>query len=103
MRSSSRLMRGMVAGLALATLSLAGVGAAQAQAEPGAAGAGAKAGPPGAGTRQWLEAQRTGTQASPRVQRLPEAARTRALERYLDSFSHPIPETYFDRDRFEVR
>ncbi|ABI57498.1 DUF3613 domain-containing protein [Alkalilimnicola ehrlichii MLHE-1] len=53
-------------------------------------------------TRAWLALQRDGDQASTYVQGLPEAARTRALRRYLDSFTHPIPETYFDRDSFGV-
>lgn len=58
--------------------------------------------PAGEQTRAWLQLQRDGDQASAYVQGLPEAARTRALKRYLDSFTHPIPETYFDRDSFGV-
>ncbi|WP_019625165.1 DUF3613 domain-containing protein [Thioalkalivibrio sp. ALJT] len=54
------------------------------------------------GTRDWLAMQRDGAQASEHVQGLSEAARTRALGRYLDSFTHPIPEHYIDRGSFSV-
>ncbi|WP_018877724.1 DUF3613 domain-containing protein [Thioalkalivibrio sp. ALE28] len=59
--------------------------------------------PVGEATRDWLQVQRGGEQASPTTQGLPEAARTRALGRYLESFEHPIPETYFPRDSFGTR
>ncbi|WP_018937014.1 DUF3613 domain-containing protein [Thioalkalivibrio sp. ALJ24] len=57
---------------------------------------------PSAGARDWLSMQRGGEQASGHVQGLSEAARTRALRRYLDSFSHPIPPHYIDRDSFSA-
>lgn len=45
-------------------------------------------------TRQWLELQKNGHLASPNQQTLPGPAAARVYERYLNSFTHPIPE-YF--------
>lgn len=45
-------------------------------------------------TRQWLELQKNGHAASPHQQTLPGPAAAQIYERYLNSFSHPIPE-YF--------
>jgi len=105
MGCSDRCRRGEMVGLRLsaALLLVLAAGGAQAQAGQDTPGAGGQGAAPGSDTRQWLDLQRGGSQASPNVQRLPEAARTRALERYLESFGHPIPEDYFDRERFGVR
>lgn len=50
-------------------------------------------------TRALLDMQREGSAATDKGQSLPRAARARALERYLDSFAHPIPRR-FERDEF---
>jgi hypothetical protein len=55
--------------------------------------------PFGARTREWLGLQRrTSPDRTPRP--LPSEAETRAFQRYLESFSHPIPER-FELDRIE--
>jgi hypothetical protein len=71
-------------------------GGTDADAEPPISAAGI---PIGARTREWLDVQR---RASPdRTPRpLPSEAETRAFQRYLESFSHPIPER-FELDRIE--
>jgi hypothetical protein len=50
---------------------------------------------PGEATRGWLEMQRSGAQAavSPRQ---PGAVATRVYQRYLETFDHPVPESYFE-------
>lgn len=53
----------------------------------------------GASTREWLEMQRSGKAAGP-AQRLSGAAEARVYQRYLDSFTHPIPEFYSERESF---
>lgn len=82
-------------------LAVAAAGAARAEpgpSEPRAAST-AAAVPLGARTRAWLELQRQeGRERRPR--RLPLEAEGRALERYLQSFTHPIPEQ-FDLDRLD--
>lgn len=45
-------------------------------------------------TRQWLEMQKNGQAASSQNQTLPGPAAAQIYQRYLNSFSHPIPE-YF--------
>jgi hypothetical protein len=76
--------------------SLASAGA-DAHAQPAISAAGI---PFGARTREWLGVQgRTSPDRTPRP--LPSEAETRAFRRYLESFSHPIPER-FELDRFEV-
>lgn len=45
-------------------------------------------------TRQWLDLQKNGQQASSHKQTLSGPAAARVYQRYLDSFSHPIPEYY---------
>lgn len=45
-------------------------------------------------TRQWLELQKNGHAASPNKQTLPGPAAAQIYQRYLNSFTHPIPE-YF--------
>ncbi|MFC6671235.1 DUF3613 domain-containing protein [Marinobacterium aestuariivivens] len=49
-------------------------------------------------TRHWLELQRSGRQASPVQDRLAPAAADRVSKRMHDSFSHPIPEHFVDRE-----
>lgn len=46
---------------------------------------------------KWLQVQREGSQASSTPQRLSDAERELAHQRWLDSFSHPIPE-FYERD-----
>lgn len=53
----------------------------------------------GASTREVLELQRSGKAAGP-AQRLSGAAEARVYQRYLDSFTHPIPEFYTERESF---
>lgn len=53
----------------------------------------------GASTREALELQRSGKAAGP-AQRLSGAAEARVYQRYLDSFTHPIPEFYTERESF---
>lgn len=45
-------------------------------------------------TRQWLELQKNGQAASTHHQTLPGPAAAQIYQRYLNSFTHPIPE-YF--------
>lgn len=45
-------------------------------------------------TRQWLDLQKSGHAASSNQQILPGPAAAHVYERYLNSFTHPIPE-YF--------
>lgn len=53
---------------------------------------------PGEATRGWLEMQRSGAQAavSPRQ---PGAVATRVYQRYLETFDHPVPESYFEGEK----
>lgn len=53
----------------------------------------------GASTREWLDMQRSGKTAGP-AQRLSGAAEARVYQRYLESFTHPIPEFYTERESF---
>ncbi len=53
----------------------------------------------GAETRSWTELQASGAAASADARPQPGEVATRAYERYLQSFTHPIPEK-FDRDSF---
>lgn len=46
---------------------------------------------------EWLQVQREGSQASSTPQRLSVAEHERAHQRWLDSFTYPIPE-FFDRE-----
>lgn len=55
--------------------------------------------PVGTETRAWLDLQKGGTAASPAERSLPGEIADRQFERYANSFSQPIPET-FDRDSF---
>lgn len=64
----------------------------------GAAGA-ADGNDVGKATHEWLELQRSGKAAAP-AQRLSAPAEARAYRRYLDSFTHPIPEFYRERESF---
>lgn len=50
----------------------------------------------GAGARAWLELQASGRQAAPGPGQPGEAA-TRVWQRYLESFEHPIPETFLEQ------
>lgn len=64
----------------------------------GAAGAAENA-DVGPDTRQWLELQRSGKAAGP-AQRLSGPAQARIYQRYLEAFTHPIPEFYEERESF---
>jgi len=44
--------------------------------------------------KSWLELQSSGKAASPQAQPLSGPAMDRVHERYLKSFSHPVPPTY---------
>lgn len=55
--------------------------------------------PIGDSTRAWLDMQRSGKSAAP-AQRLSSAAESRVYARYLESFTHPIPEFYDERESF---
>lgn len=51
-------------------------------------------------SREWLQLQREGVEASPIQQRLPPAVQDRVYQRYLHAFEYPIPEHFYGRDRF---
>ncbi len=51
-------------------------------------------------TRDWLDLQRQGQQASKTDQNLAPAVEDRIYQRYLDSFEYPIPENFYSRDSF---
>lgn len=51
----------------------------------------------GEATRLWLDRQSQGSQASDKAQTLPGPAMERVYERYLKSYTHPIPE-HFERE-----
>ena len=53
-------------------------------------------------TREALALQREGRAAAP-TRPMPEPAAKRSYERYLESFSHPIPEQFDRNDGFDVR
>lgn len=55
--------------------------------------------PVGDQTNHWLDLQASGTAASPVERSLPGEIAERSVERYVESFSQPIPET-FDREGF---
>lgn len=52
-------------------------------------------------TAQLLEMQRSGNYASDKRTVLPGKAQKRIYERYLNSFSHPIPDNYISEDFVE--
>lgn len=52
-------------------------------------------------TAQLLEMQRSGNYASDKQTLLPGKAQKRIYERYLNSFSHPIPDSYISEDFVE--
>lgn len=52
----------------------------------------------GEATREWLRYQRSGDHASVSERPMPGDVAERVYQRYLQSFSHPIPET-FERER----
>lgn len=52
----------------------------------------------GEATRVWLQYQRSGDHASASERPMPGDVAERVYQRYLQSFSHPIPET-FERER----
>lgn len=49
-------------------------------------------------TANLLQLQRSGKFASRNEQRLPGRAQTKVYERYINSFGHPIPETYINEE-----
>ncbi|XKE44030.1 DUF3613 domain-containing protein [Halomonas organivorans] len=53
---------------------------------------------PGERVERLLESQRDGRLASARPQTLSGEVQSRIHRRYVDSFSHPIPDTYIDMD-----
>lgn len=53
----------------------------------------------GTQTREWMELQRSG-KAAGASQRLSGAAESRVYARYLESFTHPIPEFFKEREEF---
>ena len=68
-----------------------------ASAEPGRASAASPAAAEfGAQTRNWLELQRSGQAAAP-PRSVSGAVASRAYQRYLDSFGHPLP-AFFELD-----
>ncbi len=48
----------------------------------------------GSQTRQWLDMQREGSQASQQAQTLPGPVMDQVYQRYIKSFGHPIPDLY---------
>lgn len=90
--------------LLTAAAALALAGSAEAESPP----AGASSGAPtpesparvGERTKAWLALQRE-EKPGRNAHGLPRAARSRALERYLESFSHPIPDL-FDLEELEA-
>ena len=55
--------------------------------------------PIGDQTRHWIDLQASGTVASPEERPLPGEIAERSFERYAESFSQPIPDT-FEREGF---
>lgn len=53
---------------------------------------------PGEQTRHWLELQKKGQVSSPNSQALPGPAAAQIYQRYLNSFSHPIPEYFSETE-----
>ena len=51
----------------------------------------------GSQTRQWLNMQREGAQASQQAQTLPGPVMDQVYQRYIKSFGHPIPDLYEER------
>ena len=49
-------------------------------------------------TAQLLQLQRSGKVASRHEQTLPGEAQSKIYERYINSFGHPIPQTYINED-----
>jgi hypothetical protein len=76
-------------------------GPAQAEAEPEERGIAAATIPFGTRTREWLVLQQQGGPER-HARPLPPEAESHSFERYLKSFTHPIPER-FDLDRLDVR
>lgn len=94
MRDTSMGNRGLAARLALAALLLPVAAAAH---EPVVA----QGAPPlGAETRGWVELQQSNHAAMAAPRPMPGEVADRVYARYLDSFSHPIPET-FERESFK--
>lgn len=50
-------------------------------------------------TRQWLELQASGNASLGTIRPMPGEIADKVYQRYLDSYDHPLPET-FDRDSF---
>ncbi len=53
---------------------------------------------PGDNTRKWLELQRDGEQASTLPQPISGPVANKIYQRYQQSFTHPIPDTYTGDD-----
>jgi len=69
-------------------------GGASAADAPAAAEAAPRPPAGGEATRQWLDRQRQGSQASARAQPLSGPVLEQIHERYRKSFAHPIPERF---------
>jgi hypothetical protein len=61
--------------------------------------AGAGSAPLGAETRAWLELQRNGNASNATPRPMPGEVADKVYERYLNSFAHPIPDS-FSREQF---
>ncbi|MBZ5487046.1 DUF3613 domain-containing protein [Halomonas aquamarina] len=84
--------------MALGALLAGGMaGCAQPAGQPGEAAQSRMLGKGSTSADAWLQVQREGSQASPHEQRLSAAEQERASQRWLDSFTHPIPD-FFKRE-----
>lgn len=54
----------------------------------------------GEATRFWLQLQRSGQEASTTERPMPGEVAERVYQRYLESFTHPIPSTFEREDGF---
>lgn len=54
----------------------------------------------GQGTADLLRLQMSGKQASDNPQALPSAIQEKVVKRYVDSFDHPIPEYFYNKNTF---
>ncbi|MDA8260799.1 MAG: DUF3613 domain-containing protein [Betaproteobacteria bacterium] len=71
--------------LALAAVAVVSLSGSASAAKPDA---------PGSATRNWLELQRSGAQASHQSQAVPGEIMQKTYERYVKSFTHPIPDQF---------
>lgn len=83
------------AAIAIFWLAAVAVPAAGVAGMPATAG-GADGGEVGKDTRTWLELQRSGRSAAP-DRPMSGAVASRVYKRYLDSFTHPLPDFYEEK------